>query len=193
MKELIFSSDGKTFCQFMTLNVPKPRFWNWALTFIFLKSTSSCKAQMQRPSKAHPGPGWSAFAGPIHGPGAAPWQGSSKAQIERGRTLRFQQGPSSIAPREKIHRSGDPRCDLWLLERAHRCLQQVRYHCHQCLWLLGLSSLATKKAPPRSKRHPPPPKRGSPTTATKGPTNDSQGYLLEPTGGFWALWAHRFL
>ena len=90
--------------------------------------------------QAPPGPRWSAHGGPIQGPDGAPLQGPSRSHMERpcrahpgaypgpwgeaagpgpgpGRTLRSQPGPlpsrhCAIAPREKIRRSGEPRCDL---------------------------------------------------------------------------------
>ena len=107
MNAFNFSPDDGHCCQFMNQNVPKPMFLGLdsegALILIFPADTSPVGPQLcvqQGPD----GLGW------VH-PG--PWGSGSGSRFGSGtrRTLRAQPGPPPIAPRKKIRRSGDPRCD----------------------------------------------------------------------------------
>ena len=126
MSASIFSPHGKNFCKFMTPNFPKPMFFGQiqlglvgTLTYCFSKKMTSRPLAPLRGHLdlfgAHLGP-VRGLLGPIWGPqslgpGYAA-DGSAAAAAAAGQTLNSWPGPPPIAPRDKIHRSGDPRCDL---------------------------------------------------------------------------------
>ena len=88
---------------------------------VWVQTRTRCGSKLGHgvgPCRAHQGPRWSAHAGTTQGPDGAPMQGPSRALGRRRRTrIRIRtnsQIPTSappIAPREKICRSRDPRCD----------------------------------------------------------------------------------